>query len=240
MNLPARGVRGPGVLSKSRSLSPNALRGTMLTEPESALPGESGVADCTTSTRDTLLIDTVSRATARPIPPTPALARSKPATVIGTLPAGAPLIMMFRALPPPYSMATPGRNLIISAALASATWPNSSDDTSVLISEAKRCSWIATAAPSMLRDVTTKLSSLTTGSPPGVAAAPCSNDPIWIVCSTVPFGGTVTLVTLAGSPVRKARIFAGPAGTPCSRKLPSSSVKVSSAEPSRVSWTRSR
>jgi hypothetical protein len=73
----------------------------MLTEPARAAPGDSGVGEWRTSTRETLLIETKSRAAARPVPPVPALERSKPPTVTGTLPAGAPPMEMLRALPPP-------------------------------------------------------------------------------------------------------------------------------------------
>ena len=42
----------------------NALRGTMFTEPASAEPGDSGVGECTASTRDRLLIETAFSSTA--------------------------------------------------------------------------------------------------------------------------------------------------------------------------------
>src|SRR5687768_18572001 len=70
------------------------LRGTMLTEPASAAPCDSGVGENDTSTRERLLIEIWSRPTARFVPPAPpptALATLKPSIVTGTLSAGTPL-----------------------------------------------------------------------------------------------------------------------------------------------------
>jgi hypothetical protein len=93
-------ARGPGVLWKSRALSristyalavkcgrarSNELRGTMFTAPASAAPVMSGVGENETSTRARLLIEIMSSAALRPVPPPGcAEARLKPSTVIGT------------------------------------------------------------------------------------------------------------------------------------------------------------
>ena len=64
------------------------------------MPGFSGVGERFTSMRDTLLMETWSSSTWRPVPPPAALAMSKPPIEIGTLPAGTPLMEKRRASPP--------------------------------------------------------------------------------------------------------------------------------------------
>ena len=121
----------------------------------------SGVGEKDTSTRERPLMETMSTAEAREMPLI-AVARLKPSSVTGTLSAGAPLMEISRALPPAYSMVTPGRNFKNSPTCPSATVPNSSVDTTVLRLAAKRCSLIAMAAASISFEVvTTNVASFT-------------------------------------------------------------------------------
>ena len=135
----------------------------MFTEPARAEPCVSGVGENPTSTRARLLIEIMSSAALRPVPPPGwADARLKPSMVIGTLAGGTPLIETSRAKPPELSMVMPGRNFMNSATLPSGTKPSSSVATTVLVLGAKRCSLIAMAAPSISLEVaTTNLSSFT-------------------------------------------------------------------------------
>src|SRR5687767_6483330 len=100
----------------------------MFTVPASAAPGDSGVGEYVTSTRDRLLIETMSIWTDRLVAVPAALERLKPSIVTGTLSDETPLMEMKRILPPLVSTVTPGMNFKTSATLPSATPPNSSDE----------------------------------------------------------------------------------------------------------------
>ena len=193
----------------------NELRCTMFTEPASAAPDDSGVGEYDTSMRDRLLFETMSTCTARAVPPAE-LARLKPSTVTGTLSEDTPLMEMKRMLPPLFSTVTPGMNLSTSAALPSATPPNSSAEITFLMFAAKRCSLMAIAAPSISRVVpTTNLSSLTT--PPAPGSARVSK-----VCRLTSWRAiwpatTVTSSVRGSKPVKNTRSLTVPAGTFVSR-----------------------
>ncbi len=72
----------------------NELRGTMLMEPASAEPGESGVGESDTSMRETLLRLNMPTSTCRPVSLLDG--RLMPARVIGVFSAGAPSIETVR------------------------------------------------------------------------------------------------------------------------------------------------
>lgn len=123
-----------------------------------------------------------------------------------------------------------------SATFPSATLPNSSVETTFLMLDAKRCSLIASAAPSISREVATRNASSFTMEP----SASFSGAPSVMSCASVRPAVTVRLVVAGGSPVKNARTRTTPGGTWVSRNEPSSSEKVSSAVPSTVRRTPPR
>ena len=211
----------------------------MLTEPASAMPGDSGVGVWRTSIRAMLLSEIWSSRTLRLVLDPEAPARSKPPTEIGTLPAGTPFIENWRASPPATLIFMPGRYLKNSPTLPSPFAPNSSAETTFFMLGAKRCSLIAIAAPDISFDVATTNSLSFTTSParPGsLRRAPASR--LKSRCAVVPPVTTIDSVCTS-SPVKKTRTRAGPEGTLVRRYCPLASVKVSSPVPSTVTRARS-
>src|SRR5688572_3282957 len=177
---------GPGVLWKSRVLSriernafqlnpgfvrSKALLVTILIDPAKAIPGDSGVGECRTSTRERLFVERVMNSVLRCVVPCD-LARPNPLPVIGLYSDPTPLSDPPTPHPPEYIIPPPGTNLRTSPRLPSTTGPNSLAAITFLIFGENRFSLIAMAVGSIsgVSD-TTNLESVTVLRSP-VAGAP--------------------------------------------------------------------
>jgi hypothetical protein len=109
----------------------------------------------------------------------------------------------------------PGRNFMNSPMLPSAMVPNSSAATTLTMFLAKRCSLMASAAPSISLEVETMNESSFTTSPgaPGARAPPVK---VMSRCTVCP-GATTTVSWCVPKPVKKTFTVTVPAGTPASR-----------------------
>ena len=137
-------------------------------------------------------------------------------------------------------MLIPGINFKNSPTLPSATWPNSSAETTLTMLDAKRCSLIAIAAPSISFEAPT-LNSESFTMPVSLSLT----EVFWTAARSKSRCTVAPAVTSTGSlctsrPVKNTRTLTGPAGTPENRYCPDESVNVSSCVPSIVSRAFSR
>ena len=137
-------------------------------------------------------------------------------------------------------MLMPGINFRNSPTLPSATWPNSSAETTLTMLDAKRCSLIAIAAPSISFEAPTLNSeSFTTPVSLSLTADFSVASRLKSRCTVVP-SVTTTVSVCTSKPVKNTRTFTAPAGTPEKRYWPEESVNVSIPVPSIVRRAFSR